>query len=250
MGALKYDKFYYVDDKSSKHLVNEIFVLKDEEYYEKYKDRIYCPSCEKVKLALTHRNDYKYLKGYPKHLHDLECPYNFDIAENKVIEKYVNKLRNKGKIKSLLDSVVRLLLFPKLPRHNDVDKNDFKEPLFINTTKNKKTVTKKRIPHYSFKSWGANIPQNQLFVFYGKVHISQFVNKNIEYLHIKDIKTSNIITSCIKPNNIIICDGDYNLVALGKCIPHKKEKDNDTKIYYNLQLNEPIESAISLVEIK
>ena len=38
-------------------------------------------------------------------------------------------------------------------------------------------ITLSIIPHYSFKSWGKNIPQDQLLIVYGKVYIELLENK-------------------------------------------------------------------------
>lgn len=43
--------------------------------------------------------------------------------------------------------------------------------MLILKKKENESIERKIIPHYSFYSWGSNIPQDRLMVIYGKVYI-------------------------------------------------------------------------------
>ena len=124
--------------------------------------------------------------------------------------------------------------------------------MIIERIESDKTISRNIIPHYSFKSWGMNIPQEQLLIVYGKVYINlkevTVLNKEGEkiskvYIHFKDIHSKELITSCIKPRSFEITEGNYYVAILGMC--HLKEAKGCT--YYNLWVNSPVEQSIALV---
>lgn len=126
-------------------------------------------------------------------------------------------------------------------------------PLLIERIQSNDTVKRNIVPHYSFKSWGKNIPQEQLLIVYGKVYIElkeiSKKDKNGEeiqqtYIHFKDIHTKELRTSCLKPQTLDIVNGNYYAVILGEC--RKNESRGYT--YYNLWINFPIDESILLKE--
>ncbi len=127
--------------------------------------------------------------------------------------------------------------------------NEFPNPLIINNIYKNGAVKKNIIPHYNFKSWGKNIPQERLLVVYGRVYIELIdvakKNENGDmnqqtYIHFKDLHTGKLITSCIKPHGLRISDGKYCAVILGKC----REYQSKGNTYYNLWVNFPIQDSV------
>lgn len=254
MGDYKFDTFYYTVDQSSEHYLSEIENLSDEDYKASFKGKMYCPWCKGPQLSLVNsQNGNSFLRTYPKQEHvvvDEEfCPYGFDTASNNLVKKYIQELKEKKKIKSLLESIMRKLFNLDVPKQIN-EKNTshfFPNPLLIENNEDDKTKVRKIISHYSFKTWGKNIPPEQLLVVYGKVFITlrDFQTNKEEmqtYIHFKDIYSHKLITSCIKPQKLEISEGYYYAVVLGEC--HRKESNG--YIYYNLWLNAPIDDSILL----
>lgn len=205
---------------------------------------------------MVRKPDTSFLRTYPCQPHEIIegkiCPYAFETASKATMTEYIQKLRNKKKIKSLLDAVMRQLF--ETPTQKTISTTTERTPtnaLLIEKKQKDKTIKMNVIPHYNFKSWGKNIPQDQLLIIYGKVYI-EF--KNIEYknsdgticlqtyMHFKDILTQRFITSCIKPRNMRIPSGNYYVAILGRC--YAKEAKGHT--YYNLRVNFPVEESILL----
>lgn len=260
MSDYKFDTFYYTVDNSNEHYLSEIETLDDSEYAKEYKGKMYCPCCKRPQLTLVKKNGMSFLRTYPNQVHVLVdgkiCPYTFDTASDNTMKKYVQELRDKNKIHSMLESVMRRLLMPKVPK--DVlpkeDDKEHSEPLLIKKVKRDKTVTRNIIPHYSFKSWGKNIPQDRLLVVYGKVYIelkkieidkSNSNGKGITqiYIHFKDMRSKKVITSCRKPDELNIYDGYYYATVLGTCYSKTTTNGN---AYYNLRVNFPDSQSIIL----
>ena len=255
MSNYKFDTFYYTVDKSSEHYLSEIENLPDEEYEKLYKGKMYCPHCKGPQLTLVKGVKSSFLRTHPKQLHEVVdgemCPYAFETATKTAMEEYVQELRDKKKIKSALEAIMRRLF--KIPiskttiSPNVVEKK--KDALLIEKKRDDNTIKKSVIPHYSFKSWGKNIPQDQLLIVYGKVYIEL---KDIEYkdndgnahiqtyIHFKDIRTRKFITSCMKPQQMNIIPGNYYAAILGRC----RENESKGHIYYNLWVNSPVEQSI------
>ena len=63
-----------------------------------------------------------------------------------------------------------------------------------------------------------------------------------KYIHFKNIHMKELITSCLKPQTLEIANGNYYVVALGKC--QKREFKGTT--YYNLKINFPVDESILL----
>lgn len=256
MSDYKFDTFYYLKDKSNEHYLAEIETLDDNAYVETYKGKIYCPYCKVPQLSLVKKNGISFLRTYPNQMHSTVngkmCPYTFDTASNSTMKRYIEELRARNRIQSMLEAVMRKLLMPKVPK--DVfpqEDKEFEEPLLISRTQPNKTVTKNIIPHYSFKSWGKNIPQDRLLIVYGKVYIElheveKKKDKNDEgkvtYIHFKDKETKKLITSCLKIDHIEIHDGEYYVTALGRC--EARTDQNQKHTYYNLLINSPNEPSI------
>lgn len=254
MGDYKFDTFYYTVDQSNEHYLSEIEDLSYEDYITLFKDKMYCPWCKGPQLSLVKsKNGNSFLRAYPKQKHivvDEElCPYEFKTASNKLVKKYIQELKEKKKIRSLLESIMRRIFDLNVPKQT-VEKNTgnrVPHPLLIENIEDNKTAVSKIIPHYSFRTWGKNIPPEQLLVVYGKVFITlrDFQTKNGEtqtYIHFKDISSHKLITSCIKPQKLEISEGYYYAVLLGECQP----KESNGHIYYNLWINTPIDDSILL----
>lgn len=256
MGDYKFDRFYYIEDKSNEHYLSEIEGLSDAELA-KYKGKMYCPLCKGPQLSFVNASSGSYLRTYPNQLHlEVEgkmCLYEFDTSSKTVMEKYIAELRGKDKIKSVLEAALRRLfkqdlveiIVPKgTVKHSD-------NPLLIERIESDKTVKKNIIPHYSFKSWGKNIPEDHLLIVYGKVYVDlkevSSMNEGEEkasrtYIHFKDMKTKKLITSCLKPKTMEITAGNYCVAVLGKRYSNEK----DGYVYNNLWINWPIEQSIIL----
>lgn len=257
MSDYKFDTFYYIVDNSNEHYLSEIENLPDEEYARSYKGKMYCPSCRGPQLTLVKKTESSFLRTYPRQLHKIidgePCTYAFEQATKTIMEDYVKELRDKKKIKSVLEAIMRRLFESHIPSKtpSKTTGGSSNDALLIEKERSDKTTKKFVIPHYSFKSWGKNIPQDQLLIVYGKVYVDL---KNAEYkdndgkvysqtyLHFKDIRTQKLITSCLKPQEMNISSGNYYAVILGRCY----EKESNGHTYYNLKINFPIEQSILL----
>lgn len=252
MGDYKFDRFYYSEDESDEHYLSEIEGLSDEELV-KYKGKMYCPLCKGPQLSLVKRAKGSFLRTYPNQPHlEVEgemCMYECDMASKTVMEKHIAELREKDKIKSILEAALRRLFKQDLvditvPKESGEYSGN---PLLVERTESDKNVKKNIIPHYSFKSWGKNIPQDHLLVVYGKVYVDLKENppkkegeeKKI-YIHFKDMKTKKLITSCQKPKTMQITEGNYYVAVLGMC----RQKEKDGRVYYNLWVNSPTWQSI------
>ena len=257
MGDYKFDTFYYSKDKSNEHHLSEIEDLSDEKFDFLYRGKIYCPECKGPQLSRVKKEGTNFLRAYPNQPHLLvegeKCFYECDTASKKVMEEHIKKLRSKRKIKSLLEAIMRKLfrqdIEPRVLSKDDGEK--FMNPLLIERVKSDGTIKKNVIPHYSFRSWGKNIPQEQLLVVYGKMYIELKEARKSDnnedairqiYIHFKNIHTKELITSCLKPQTLEIANGNYYVVALGKC--QKREFKGTT--YYNLKINFPVDESILL----
>lgn len=256
MGDYKFDRFYYSEDESDEHYLSEIEDLSDDNLA-KYKGKMYCPLCRGPQLSLVKGPSGSFLRTYPKQPHlkvgDDMCPYECDTASKSVMENYIAELREKNKIKSVLEAALRRLFSQELvdiivPKGTEKHSGN---PLVIEQTESDKTIKKNIIPHYSFKSWGKNIPEDQLLIVYGKVYVElkevQSTHEAEEkesqiYIRFRDMKTKRLITSCLKPKTMEITEGNYYVAVLGKC--YHKEKDGH--IYYNLWVNSPTGQSIVL----
>lgn len=257
MGDYKFDKFYYTEDESNEHYLSEIEGLSEVRFIRSYKGKMRCPECKGPQLSLVKKEGSIFLRTYPNQPHVLvagkRCTYECDTASKKVMEEYVKELREKKKIKSFLEATMRKLFKQdKDPGvEAKVNGKESSNPLLIERVQRDNTVKKNIIPHYSFKSWGKNIPQEQLLILYGKVYIELMDNikkdKNgVEikqtYIHFKNMRTKKLITSCLKPKNLEINNGNYYAVILGEC--RKNESKGYT--YYNMWINYPVDESILL----
>ena len=162
MGDYKFDTFYYSEDKSNEHYLSEIENLTDADFNKLYKGKMYCPWCNGPQLSLVKKEGSAFLRTYPKQVHVLVdeeiCPYECNTASKKVSDDYVQELRKKKKIKSLLEATMRLLFKHDIP--NDIlpkaVKSQSDNPLLITRVQKDGTMKRNIIPHYSFKSWGKN----------------------------------------------------------------------------------------------
>lgn len=257
MGDYKFDTFYYSVDKSNDHHLSEVEKLSDDEYTRSYKGKMYCPECKGPKLSRVKKEGTTFLRTYRDQPHVLvegkNCMYECDTASKKVMEEYIKELREKKKIKSLLEATMRKL-FKQDNEPGVVSPSSggkVTNPLLIERTQSNDTVKRNIIPHYSFKSWGKNIPQEQLLIVYGKVHIElkEFSKKDNNgdeikqtYIHFKDIHTGELRTSCLKPKALEIANGNYYAVVLGEC----RKNESKGYIYYNMWINFPVDESILL----
>lgn len=257
MGDYKFDTFYYSIDDSSEHYLSEIENLSDTEYEQLYKGKMYCPKCKKPQLTLVKKADSSFLRTYPHQLHETidgkMCPYSFETASKATMEGYVKELRDKKKIKSTLEAIMRRLTEPPLPKAtiNKFTSSSSKDALLIEKKVKNKPLKRNVIPHYSFMSWGKNIPQDQLLVVYGKVYIelkdssykdSDGNTQSQTYLQFRNKKNKKFITSCMKPPQLSCSDGEYYAVVLGRC----NAKNSNGHTYYNLWVNYPFDVSILL----
>ena len=257
MGDYKFDRFYYTEDESNEHYLSEIEGLSEANFIRSYKGKMHCPECKGPQLSLVKKAGSTFLRTYPNQPHvpvDGEmCIYECDTASKKVMEEYIKELREKKKIKSLLEATMRKLFKqdtkPGMAPKTSGDKSS--NPLLIKRVQSHNTVKKNIISHYSFKSWGKNIPQEQLLIVYGKVYIELKENSKKgkggeeikqTYIHFKDMCTKKLITSCLKPQNLEIDNGNYYAVILGEC--RKNESKGYT--YYNMWINYPVDESILL----
>ncbi len=112
MSDYKFDTFYYTEDQSNEHFLSEIENLPDEDYIASYKGKMYCPWCKGPKLTLVHSNKgNSFLRIYQKQKHivieDELCPYDSYTASDMLVKTYIQELKEKKKIKSLLESTMR-----------------------------------------------------------------------------------------------------------------------------------------------
>lgn len=257
MGDYKFDKFYYTEDESNEHYLSEIEGLSEANFIRSYKGKMRCPECKGPQLSLVKKEGSTFLRTYPNQPHEFVdgemCIYECDTASKKVIEEYIKELRKKKKIRSLLEATMRKLFKQDtvanvLPQ---ISESRSSNPLLIERIQNDSTVKRNIVPHYSFKSWGKNIPQDRLLIVYGKVYIELIEiskkDKNDDeikqvYIHFKDMQTKKLITSCLKPQTLEIGNGNYYAVILGEC--RKNESKGYT--YYNMWINYPVDDSILL----
>lgn len=248
----KYDKFYYTKDDSDEHSLNELTDVTEEIFNRDYKEKIKCPGCHGPQLTLVHRLGIVHLRTYKNQKHRIidgkPCIYSVDEATNKEISEYIKSLQNAGKIQSLLESVIRSMENRKPQKEKEQGKEDEEELQVFIPHPEKKYKKQKRVPRYSFRSIGPNIPEDLLCVFYGKVRVS-VKNHTYEdgerketysYLHIRDVKSNKLLTTCPKPPRTNISEGVYLLSILGKCVCNSK----NGKTYYNIRVNSPMDSSI------
>ena len=90
-----------------------------------------------------------------------------------------------------------------------------------------------------------------MLIVYGKVYVELKEVSSVDnegntttqtYIHFKNMTTKKLITSCAKPSETELNEGNYYAVILGKC--HKNEAKGYT--YYNLWVNFPVEESILL----
>lgn len=257
MGEYKFDRFYYTEDDSNEHFLSEIENISDEHFRTIYKGKMRCPECKSPQLSLVKSATGSFLRTYRGQVHvrinDQRCPYEYSMATSTVMKEYIQDLRNRRKIHSLLNAVMRKM-FKEIDRPSTNFKDDAfdkKDPLLIEKIQKDKTLKRNIIPHYNFKTWGKNIPQEQLLIVYGKVYIElkdvmtcdeSEQEKHQVYMHFKDMRSHKLITSCLKPHSLNIANGNYYAVILGTC--HSNESKGHT--YYNLWINYPIEESILL----
>lgn len=261
MGDYKFDKFYYTEDESNEHYLSEIEGLSEADFIRSYKGKMRCPNCKGPQLSLVKKEGTIFLRTYPKQPHEFVdgemCIYKNDTVSKKVMEEYVKELREKKKIKSLLEATMRKLFKQDAGTgiSPEINESKSRNPLLIEKIQHDSTVKRSIVPHYSFKSWGKNIPQERLLVVYGKVYIElKEISKKDEngeklkqvYIHFKDMQTRKLITSCLKPQTLEIGNGNYYAVILGEC--RKNESKGYT--YYNMWINYPVNESILLVPYK
>ncbi len=160
MSDYKFDTFYYTVDKTNEHSLSEIENLSDADFICLYKGKIKCPECMKPLLSLVKKEGAAYLRTYPNQPHGFvnenRCTYGFDTASKKLMEKYVEELRKKKKIKSLLEGIMRKLFKQDMESSSmsKINERRLNNPLLIERIQSGGTIKRNIIPHYSFKSWG------------------------------------------------------------------------------------------------
>ena len=154
MGDYKFDTFYYSVDKSNDHHLSEVEKLSDDEYTRSYKGKMYCPECKGPKLSRVKKEGTTFLRTYRDQPHVLvegkSCMYECDTASKKVMEEYIKELREKKKIKSLLEATMRKLFKQDTESGVVAPGSGGKavNPLLIERTQSNDTVKRNIIPHY------------------------------------------------------------------------------------------------------
>ena len=253
MKDFKFDKAYYESTCEEIELIDLIKCAKEDEseFIEKYSGHLYCPCCKKVQLSLVHRKT-TFLRTYRGQKHGLfngeKCDYDFQTASVKVVDKYLKNLENANELGTKLDAIIRRLLKQSIKgdKTEHKDKENIENPFIIQAETRKKTVTQKIIPRYSIRNWEI-IPYDNYCLIYGKVCVKVYdypadAGTKKLYLHLYDLKTNSLITSCNYVLRTRISNGNYIIALFAK----KKHTLKDEKSYSNLRLYNGLEQSISI----
>lgn len=263
---LKYESAYYetIEDTLPVEELIEEYNENIIHFSSKYKDKLYCPECKKVKLTMK-KSKSVFLAGFPNDEHGDGCSKIVDIASSKQVKEYVDKVTNKQKINRQLDALLNKMLLHKNEKmkknklHSSYDKENYDSTFEV---KEENQVKRKTIPRKRLESLDSKKEADQNYVmYYGEVFLEidkvenivvkdnttgeEKYNFDTQKIRIKKInpKTGNKILLCrIEINgykieklkdvlSVVDDDKTYKVALLGKVT--KKE------IYNNFKLEHP-----------
>lgn len=177
--ATKYDEAAYLNDDNnyeSLKLSEAIEYIKRNEkhYHQKYHGRLYCPECHHSQIAIVHRNNNYFFRGYPKAEHDTECNYGFETVKSETLQEFAMKEENRAFLNVKLQRFVnRLLNRTNNHIHNlllQVDNNRcIRNDVDQDNIRNRRTI--RRIPTKSITAPFDNDDFDCYMLFYGKVDV-------------------------------------------------------------------------------
>ena len=169
----KFKEFYFTGDQRL-HNLDEL----EKEYEQKsgdissYRGRIFCPECRIAELAFTHKTSKKraFLSTLPSSGHMADCSLKYESVSRKEIKDYVSNL-GEEEMQDRLEAMLNRMLLREREENqipaNDVDDN----PFTILVRKEGQPNTRKCIPRKSLNSWFDKDEENNIFLFYGSVHL-------------------------------------------------------------------------------
>lgn len=114
---IKFDRFYYSVDGTADHYLVDLLELSDKEIESLYRGKMFCPECQQVQLDLV-RNKSCYLRSRKEQKHIMPdgkaCIYSYEPASKTTVNRYIKNLNDQGRVKILLESVMRNLLLPNI----------------------------------------------------------------------------------------------------------------------------------------
>lgn len=169
----KFKEFYFTGDQRI-HNLDEL----EKEYEQKsgdissYRGRIFCPECRIAELAFTHKTSKKraFLSTLPSSDHMADCSLKYESVSRKEIKDYVSNLGEEEMQDRLEAMLNRMLLRER--EENQIPANDVGDnPFTILVRKEGQPNTRKCIPRKSLNSWFDKDEENNIFLFYGSVHL-------------------------------------------------------------------------------
>lgn len=169
----KFKEFYFTEDQRI-HNLDEL----EKEYEQKsgdissYRGRICCPECRIAELAFTHKTSKKraFLSTLPSSDHMADCSLKYESVSRKEIKDYVSNLGEEEMQDRLEAMLNRMLLRER--EENQIPANDVGDnPFTILVRKEGQPNTRKCIPRKSLNSWFDKDEENNIFLFYGSVHL-------------------------------------------------------------------------------
>ena len=167
----KFKEFYFTGDQRL-HNLDEL----EKEYEQKsgdissYRGRIFCPECRIAELAFTHKTSKKraFLSTLPSSGHMADC--SLKSVSRKEIKDYVSNL-GEEEMQDRLEAMLNRML-PREREENQIPANDEGDnPFTILVGREGQPNTRKCIPRKSLKSWFDKDEENNVFLFYGSVHL-------------------------------------------------------------------------------
>ena len=169
----KFKEFYFTGDQRL-HNLDEL----EKEYEQKsgdissYRGRIFCPECRIAELAFTHKTSKKraFLSTLPSSGHMADCSLKYESVSRKEIKDYVSNL-GEEEMQDRLEAMLNRML-PREREENQIPANDEGDnPFTILVGREGQPNTRKCIPRKSLKSWFDKDEENNVFLFYGSVHL-------------------------------------------------------------------------------
>ena len=169
----KFKEFYFTGDQR----IHNLYEL-EKEYEQKsgdissYRGRIFCPECRIAELAFTHKTSKKraFLSTLPSSDHMADCSLKYESVSRKEIKDYVSNLGEEEMQDRLEAMLNRMLLRER--EENQIPANDVGDnPFTILVRKEGQPNTRKCIPRKSLNSWFDKDEENNIFLFYGSVHL-------------------------------------------------------------------------------
>lgn len=169
----KFKEFYFTGDQRL-HNLDEL----EKEYKQKsgdissYRGRIFCPECRIAELAFTHKTSKKraFLSTLPSSDHMADCSLKYESVSSREIKDYVSNL-GEEEMQDRLEAMLNRML-PREREENQILANDEGDnPFTILVRREGQPNTRKCIPSKSLKSWFDKDEENNVFLFYGSVHL-------------------------------------------------------------------------------